>query len=679
MGKKISYLARSFDDIKDELISFSKKYYPELSDNFNDASVGSWFIDLMSAVGDDLSYHTDRVYQDININDTSSKNAILNNARLNGVKIPGPKSSLCEVEVSCMLPVDSTNIQLPDWSVAPLIKRGGIVGNATYTFETIEDIDFKEQFNSDGVSNRKFVPIKDNNGIITKYKVTKSTIVVSGQSKIFKKVITVDDVEPFMEVVLPEQNIMEVESIIFKESANFNLTPQTFEFFIDEEEFRVPTPHNNKEDISTYRYFEVNSLADQVRFGTSPNLDKSTSNGLVVIPSMPESYVDFTEIDNTSDGEIKQTRRYYKGEWKPVVQKFITEYTDNGYLKIIFGPATESTNLPITDNFYATSILSRIVNNKMLGLLPKSGWTMFVLYRVGGGTVTNLGQGAINSIIQSDTVFPHLTKYSPQEYAKMQGDIIKSLTVYNPTPSIAGKDAPSIEEMKYLTKYTIPSQERCVTLKDYKARVMQMPSKYGCPFRCNVCEENNKIVMPILGLDPTGKLDNIMPVILVDNITKYLSNYKTLTDYIEIKSGRIYNIGFQVDVFINKNYVIPDVISSIIQTIMNKMDINKRDMGEDIFLGDIERDINTLNGVISLISLKAYSLSGGDYSSAPVPLPYKTYGNICAPTCNDFIINNATVNEIDLSATDHVLYTDYDAMYEVKNPSTDIQVRVKIK
>jgi hypothetical protein len=35
--------------------------------------------------------------------------------------------------------------------------------------------------------------------------------------------------------------------------------------------------------------------------------------------------------------------------------------------------------------------------------------------------------------------------------------------------------------------------------------------------------------------------------------------------------------------------------------------------------------------------------------------------------------------EIDLDAIDHVLYGDYNSMYEIKNPTIDIQCRVKMK
>ena len=146
-NKKINYLARSYDDIKSELIKFSKEYYPELSDHYNDASVGSWFLDLVSAIGDNLSYHTDRMYQENNIDSANLKSSVLNAAKINGVKVPGPKASMCEIELSCVLPVDQTSISFPSWNDAPIIKMGSVVGNSSYQFELIEDVNFAEQFN----------------------------------------------------------------------------------------------------------------------------------------------------------------------------------------------------------------------------------------------------------------------------------------------------------------------------------------------------------------------------------------------------------------------------------------------------------------------------------------------------------------------------------------------------
>ena len=41
------------------------------------------------------------------------------------------------------------------------------------------------------------------------------------------------EVKPFMEIILPEKNIMNVESIIFKEGTDFTITPDIYEYYID--------------------------------------------------------------------------------------------------------------------------------------------------------------------------------------------------------------------------------------------------------------------------------------------------------------------------------------------------------------------------------------------------------------------------------------------------------------
>ncbi len=739
-NKKINYTNRDYEAIKSELIGFSKKYYPEITDDFNDASVGSWLLDLVSVVGDNLNYHIDRTYAENNVNTASLKGSVYNNARKNGVKIPGPKASMCEVELSCTLPLDSTNISIPNFNVAPIIKMGSVVGNSSYKYELIEDVDFRTQFNSEGVSNRTFSPLRNSNGVITAYTVTKTTMVVGGTSKIFKKVLSDTEVVPFMEIVLPEKNIMSVESIIFKESSNFNGEPLSYEYYIDDEKFFIPN-----ETIETYRYFETNSLSDQFRFGTKVNYQGDKK----IIPYEIESYEDYTETViigecsscnfigevnkkieyicpdcNSSDitiikedytenviigkcsncdfnGEVnkkvkylcpvcdasgdditiikeelssQKTTRYYRGEWKPITQKFITEYTDNGYLKIIFGCGTDNAILANQTEF-GKHMMSKMINNKLLGVLPKAGWTMFVLYRTNGGTETNLAQGSITSIISANIAFVNVSDNT------LKSSITSSLNVNNISPSIGGKDMPSVSEIKYLTKYSIPSQERCVTIKDYKERILQIPPKYGCPFRLNAMEDNNKIIISCLGLNSNGKLDDGLPSLMVENMSEYLSHYKTLGDYIEFRSGKIYNLGFGIDIFVDKNYDPSIVVKNVINFVKEYMSVKNHDMGEDIFIGDLEKEINNIDGVISLIDLRIYAIYNGSYSTSIPSLPKKyEMANGCSiPNVSRFDVSGGAESfEVDLNGIDYVLYSDVDSMYEILNDN-DIKIQVKLR
>lgn len=657
--KKISYLSRDFSSVRKELEKFSKQYYPELSDDWNDSSVGSWLMDLAASVGDDLAYHTDRMYQESTLDSANMRSSVLSQARSNGLKIPGRKASSCEVEISCVLPTDSTDISVPNWNYAPIVQSTSIISAGDSNFQLTEDINFAEQFNKNGYSNRKVVPSRNSNGNITGYTVSKSAIAVNGTTKVYKKVMYPNDIEPFMEIVLPEENILNIESIIFKESSDITTTPSIYEYYIDSEQYRI-----SSEDAMTYRFFECDSLADQYRFGDSVNYGTSNIISSIYEPSLYDDY--------TSNGAVT---RYYRGKWKPLRQKFITEYTDNGYMKVIFGASNGYPQLPSNETTYGDYVASNIINNDMLGVLPKEGWTMFILYRVGGGVSSNLGIGALNKFTLANVDWGANTNNTN---GSIRGKVLTSLTVTNISSALAGKDSPSTSEIKYLMKYNTSSQNRAVTVTDYRAKLMEMPPKYGAPFRCSVIEENNKVEMDFLGLDSNGNLTSYLPQTLVENSIEYLSNFKQINDYIEIKSGKIYNIGVMGEMFIDKNYNQANVVTSVINKIKEYFSVNNHEMGDDIFVGDLEKEIMLLDGVIGIIRMKIYKIYNGGYSSDVCPLPETSEESVCGSEPSEgFSLKGA--REIDLDATDYVLYGDYNSMYEIKSPSSDIQIKIKTR
>ena len=52
----------------------------------------------------------------------------------------------------------------------------------------------------------------------------------------------------------------------------------------------------------------------------------------------------------------------------------------------------------------------------------------------------------------------------------------------------------------------------------------------------------------LLGINDLGKLDTSLPVTLIKNIEDYLSGYRCVNDFVEIKAGRIINLSFDVNV-----------------------------------------------------------------------------------------------------------------------------------
>jgi hypothetical protein len=177
----------------------------------------------------------------------------------------------------------------------------------------------------------------------------------------------------------------------------------------------------------------------------------------------------------------------------------------------------------------------------------------------------------------------------------------------------------------------------------------------------------------LLGLNNNGKLDSNLPITLVKNIEKYLSHYKMINDFVEIKSGRIINLEFEADIIIDKNYNSSDVVSNVINAIKNYMDINSHMMGEEIYVGDLEKEISKVDGVINLIDLSVYNITSNGYSSTQVSQPIVEFDS------NNISLVSENEEKIDLEATDGILYNDGDCMMEIKNPSINIRIRVKEK
>ena len=665
MDRKISYVNKDFNDFRQSIIEYTKQYYPELTDSMNDASVGSWLIDVVAGVSDSLSYHIDRAFQETNINGAQQTSSLYNLARNNGVKIPGPKGAMTEMKLTCLLPVN-TNVENevsttrnPNWALAPIVKKGTTFTNGSIVFELDHDVDFSQIADENGVPNRTIELVKNSNEVITGFKVSKHFVVYAGTTKIFKKEIRKTDVYPFMEVTLPYNDIMGVQSVIFKEGLNHQLEPNLDEFMYDDE--YIPADFTQgKKDI--YRFFEVDALIEPYRWGASLN---------DVYTPIKTAYGYYNGKD------VVPTSYITHGEWKPLKQKFVTEYTDKGYLKLIFGAGHKyiDNNYTLGDAAsHSKHLISKMVNNDALGVTPKINTTMYVLYRVGGGSTSNLPKGAINKIGNLNVTFGDCMYENTM--ARETSEIKASFTVTNTTPAIMGRDMMTGEELRNYIKYNKGSQDRCVTLSDYRSRISQMPSQYGMAYRAGVTEENNKIMIYLLGLDMNGKLTTEIPSVFVKNLESYLSEYRMINDFVEMKAGRIINVSFEIDCYVNKSFNSADVVGNIIRKVTEYMSPDKHEMGDDVFLGDLEKEISMLDGVVNLIDLRVYNEYGTNYSPTQTTQQTKTDTECYSTTSGEI---SATRSEIDLDASDHILYTENDTMLEIKYPEQNIRVRIKQK
>lgn len=599
----INYTSRNFAEVRSELINMVRQYYPDIFNDFNDASVGMMLLELNAAVGDMLSFNTDRMFQETQIDFAKERSSILSMARTFGLRVPGKSPSVTIVDFSVLLPVLGDTF---DISYAPIIRAGSQVTGSGKIFETSSDIDFSSPFTTGGVPNRIILPNFDSNGNLINYTITKREMVVNGYSKIFKRVINSTDVRPFVEIVLPDKDILSIDSMIQLDGTNFVSNPRPEQFL----------------DL-TKRWFEMSALAESDVF--IPDNSVATVNGVS------------------------------KGKWVSVTRKFISEYTDLGFTKLILGGGTQDTS-SLSDFDTNTALVNQIgdfINNMSLGVTPTANTTLFIKYRVGGGSDTNLGTGVLRNLGLVDMSVNGVNN-------TINLTVKNSLRVNNAFPALGGKNEPSVEEIRNLVRYNFSSQNRCVTLKDYETRIATMPGRFGVPFRSGVFEEQNKIKIYVLGLDSDSKLSNVSNSVLKENISTYLSDYKMLNDYVQVADGRIINLSFQIDLFVEKQIPQSQIISQVISAVQSYLDINKYSMGDNIYIASLIETINNVGGVTNVIDLRAYNMVGGKYSVNEIAQPYL----------------DSTTRQIDLTS-DYTLFGESTSMFEIKFPSMDIQVRVK--
>jgi hypothetical protein len=602
-NKKISYTERDFEGLRKDLMNFTQQYYPELIQNFNDASVFSVLMDLNAAVADNLHFHIDRSVQETVLQYAQQRSSIFNIARTYGLKIPGYRPSVAIVDISITV---NAYADAEDVRYLGILRAGAQFNGGGTTFETLYDIDFSSQFNREGFINRTKKPIFNQTNGVANYLITKREVVVNGTTKTFKKVINSSDVVPFYSFFLPEKNVLGVTSVIQKDGTTYSNVPTYSEFAGD----------NN-------RWYEVDALVENTVF--------------IEDPTKP--------IDSAG----VKVGKYLKTE-----NRFITEYTPEGFLKVQFGAGTTTPDDQLK-SFTATGVplnLANYQNNIGLGLTIKPNTTLFVQYRVGGGLASNIGVGAITQVGTVD-----LSVNGPSD--QLNRDVIQSLQVNNVTAAIGGANQPTIEEVRNMVTYNFAAQKRAVTINDYKSLIDTMPGNFGAPAKVSISEVDNKISVKILSYDQTGVLTQTVSNNLKTNLATYLSKYRMINDYISIEVAKVIDLEFEVFVVLESAGSQSEVITQVINNISNYMAPQSRELGQNVNVSDIKGNIQDISGVHTLSEIRVYNKVGGQYSSSETSQRY---------------VDKVT-KQIDL--IDETIFAEPDQIYQVRFSNKDIKVRVK--
>jgi len=602
-SRKISYTTRDFQAIRTELLNYVKTYYPTLIQDFNDASVFSVFIDLNAAVTDNLHYNIDRSIQETVLQYAQQRSSVYNIARTYGLKIPGQRPSVSLVDFSITVPAYGDK---EDERYLGILQRGSQVVGAGLVFENVYDIDFASPYNSQGFPNRLKIPNFNANGILLNYTITKREIVVNGITKVFKQVITASDVRPFYELFLPEKNVLGITSVLLKDGTDYTNIPTTGEFL-----------------GLANRWYEVDALAEDRVFIEDP-----------------------TKVSDKPGIKV--------GRYIQTPNRFISEYTAEGFKKMTFGGGTNTAQDALNEftTLGVTLDLQRYSNNFSLGSALTPNSTLFIQYRIGGGIQTNLGTNVINQV---GTVAFFVN--GPSE--SQNSAVVNSLRCNNVTAAIGGAGIPSIEEIRNYVSFNFSAQKRAVTVQDYESIIRNMPATFGAPAKVSITENDNKILIQILSYDSSGKLTNIVSNTLKQNIANYLSNYRMMNDYISIFTAEVIDLSVDVSIVLTSAQNSGQIISQVIDTISTYFNPQTRQLGQNVYLSEIKSLVQNLNGVLTVASLNIFNEVGGQYSSAQTSMEY----------------SDPVTKEI--GPVDDTIFAQPSQVYQIRYPNKDIRVSVK--
>ena len=611
----VKYLNKDFTSLKSDLIEYAKSYYPTAYNDFTQPSPGSMFIEMASYVGDVLSFYLDNQLQETFLQYAKQKNNLYTLAYMMGYRPKVTSAAITDLDVYMQVPaVTVSGSQQPDWSYALNIAAGMQVKSNvdnSVVFYCPNKVDFTTSSSLDP-TNVSVYTINGSN-VPQSYLLQKSAQAISGQLK--TQTFTFGSAQRFATINLQDTNIISIVSIT---------------------------------DSNGYTWYEVPYLAQDYILNPVQN----------TAANYPTLYQDANQVP-------------YMIQKLQVPRRFVTRFKSDNTLQIEFGSGVnaqaDSAIVPNPNNVSigntnGLTLLNtaydptNFVTTQTYGLAPQNV-TLTVTYLAGGGASANAMSNQLTIPIAT-SVSNLANKLTYQN----------TIATNNANPAVGGGDGDTVEQLRLNIAAEYPSQLRAVTQEDYLARTLSMPSKFGQVSKVYVTRDSatfnsymrddqaNRdtllISLYILALDSNGNLATPSNALL-QNVQSWLSEYRMLTDAVNIKQGYIINIGCNFDVVIRPNFNGQDVIARCLLALQDYFNIDNWQINQPIILSEIYSILDQVNGVQTVKKVDIVNKTG-------VANGYSQYGyDISAAT-----LNNTVYPSLDPS------------IFEVKYPTSDIQGRV---
>ena len=642
--KSINYLNKDFNDFKVNLVEFAKQYFPNTYNDFNEASPGMMFIEMAAYVGDVLSYYIDSQFRESLLAYAEEKRNVFNIAQSFGYK---PKTtSPADVVLDVFQTVPALNGK-PDYRYALTVDEGTQVNassNGT-TFRTLEDVNFKF---SSSYDTREVNIFETDSGEPTKFLLKKKVKARSGE--ISTDFFDFGTAEKYSQVRLGNPDVIEIISCT---------------------------------DSDGNKWYEVDSLARDTIF---EDMENNSANDPSSVGDR-ESAAYILKLKRVS-------RRFttYINENDETVLRFGAGISDNPDEEIIPNPTNVGSNLPGSPSYLTTAFdPSNFLKTSTFGMAP-ANTTLTIEYTHGGGIDDNVNVGDVNQLGPiSFTINETGLSTSLAQESK------DSVSFSNPKPATGGSSGETVRETRENALAYFQSQQRAVTKDDYIVRAYSLPPKYGTVAKIHMSQDEqlskvgmaeklereitsadvgtslkdlqvNNIPNPLamnmytLGFDSNKKLAPLTQT-TKQNLKTYLSQYRLVTDAINIKDAYIINIAVNFAILTKIGFNKNEVLLRCVSTVQDFFDIDRWQIGQPIVLADLVYELSLVDGVATVVNP-----TENNSKNLPIVIENK-YQTSQGYSGNFYDINT--------SLRCGILYPALDpSIFEIKFPNSDIKGKV---
>ncbi len=609
--KEVKYLNKDFAQFRQNLINFTKNYFPDTYSDFNETSPGMLFMEMSSYVGDVLSYYTDTAFRESILSLAQERSSIITLSKLFGYDARNFSAATGKLDVYQLVPAKGSGTSIePDMRYALSIATGmTVTSDADTLYRTVEPIDF---------NNDPEISVYELNasGNVARYLLKKEVDIVSGEIK--TESFTFNEPKAYDKIVLTEDNVIDIVTIKDSAENNWNEVDYLAQDTVFDDILNVPF---NDPTLSQFR---------------------SSVPYILKLKKTPRRFVTRTRADN------KVEIQFGSGISSDADEEIIPNPKNVG-LGLEYLRRTTNNNLD-PSNFLYTSTY---------GLAP-SNTSLTVTYTIGGGIDDNTGVNTITEVVD--------VTYLNEGSTVNLDDTKETLAIINPMPITGGGDRESIENIRQNAIASFAAQNRAITREDYISRIYAMPRRFGSVDKAYIIGDTQintydqsypsytiqnplALNLYVLSLDENK---NLTPANLAvkENIRTYLSEYRMLTDAINIKDAFIVNISLTFEIIARPNYNSNQAILNCIERLKVLFNIDRMQINASIDLNAIKADLDLVEGVQTVTSFEIqnkFSTSDG-YS-----------GNV-------YDIAGATKHGI--------LYPSLDpCIFEVKYPNQDIEGR----